>query len=164
MDFLIELLRTYYMEIICCAAALSLIFFVLVIINFRRTGKIMRKYKRLMRGADNKNLEAMLYQQLELIQSGQAKIKELDHTHSALNNRLSRCAQHIGVIRYNAFDQIGSDQSFSIAMLNDRGDGFVLTSLYGRNTSTSFAKPICGNQSDYPLSDEEQEAIKRAFK
>ena len=123
----------------------------------------MRKYKRLMRGADNKNLEVMLYKHLDALDAGMNQIKDLDQSYSALNRRLRRSVQNVSVIRYNAFDGMGSDQSFSLALLDEDGDGFVLTSLYGRNASTTFAKPIKGMQSSYPLSDEERKAIEQAF-
>lgn len=163
MDLVFEFIQIYYLEIICIAALFSLFSLVLVILNFSRTSKIIRKYKRLMRGADNKNLESMLNNQLDSIESVLKKIDDLEHAQSGLISRLNLSTQHVGVIRYNAFDYMGSDQSFSIAMLNEYGDGFVITSLYGRNTSTVFAKPIKNRRSDYPLSNEEQEAIRRAF-
>jgi hypothetical protein len=153
----------YYAETIFVLALLFFISLILVILNVRRTSKIIRKYNRLMRGTDNKNLESMLFKQLDSVQSALTKIKDLELAQSELSSRLNRTAQHIGMIRYNAFDNIGSDQSFSIAVLNEYGDGFVLTSLYGRNMSTVFAKPIKGRKSSYPLTDEELEAIKRAF-
>lgn len=163
MNQIFDFIRTYYLEIVCISTLFSLISFILVILNFRRTSKIIRKYRRLMRGADNKNLEAILYKQLDSTQSALTKINDLEKTQSEFNSRLKHSIQHIGVVRYNAFDHMGSDQSFSIAMLDQYGDGFVLTSLYGRNTSSNFAKPVKDRQSSYPLSDEEQEAIKRAL-
>ena len=162
MDLVFEFIQIYYLEIICIAALFSLFSLVLVILNFSRTSKIIRKYKRLMRGADNKNLESMLNNQLDSIESVLKKLM-IWSMPIRLISRLNLSTQHVGVIRYNAFDYMGSDQSFSIAMLNEYGDGFVITSLYGRNTSTVFAKPIKNRQSDYPLSNEEQEAIRRAF-
>jgi len=116
-----------------------------------------------MRGTDGKNLETMLLKQIDSLQDIMTRIKDLELGQSALNSRINRSAQHIGMIRYNAFDNIGSDQSFSIAVLDEYGNGFVLTSLFGRHMSTVFAKPIKDKKSSYPLSDEEQEAIKRAF-
>jgi hypothetical protein len=163
MNQIFEFAQIYYVEVICVAVLFSLLSIILVILNFRRTSRIIRKYKRLMRGADNKNLEAMLYKQLDSIQSAITKIDDLEKNQSEFRSRLKRSTQHIGVVRYNAFDHMGSDQSFSIAMLDEYGDGFVLTSLYGRNTSCTFAKPINHRQSSYPLSDEEQEAIRKAF-
>lgn len=163
MEQLLNFLRIYSLEITLAAAILSLISFILLAYNLMRTNKIMRKYKRLMRGVDNKNLEIMLYKHLDALEAGMSKIDDLDQSYSALNKRLRRSIQNVGVIRYNAFDGMGSDQSFSLALLDENGDGFVLTSLYGRNASTTFAKPIKGMQSSYPLSDEEKKAIEQAY-
>ncbi|NLC44149.1 MAG: DUF4446 family protein [Clostridiales bacterium] len=163
MEQLLNFLRIYSLEITLAAAILSLISFILLAYNLMRTNKIMRKYKRLMRGVDNKNLEIMLYKHLDALEAGMSKIDDLDQSYSALNKRLRRSIQNVGVIRYNAFDGMGSDQSFSLALLDENSDGFVLTSLYGRNASTTFAKPIKGMQSSYPLSDEEKKAIEQAF-
>lgn len=163
MEQLLNFLRIYSLEITLAAAILSIISFILLTYNLIKTNKIMRKYKRLMRGADNKNLEIMLYKHLDALDAGMNQIKDLDQSYSALDRRLRRSVQNVSVIRYNAFDGMGSDQSFSLALLDEDGDGFVLTSLYGRNASTTFAKPIKGMQSSYPLSDEERRAIEQAF-
>ncbi|MDD4679462.1 MAG: DUF4446 family protein [Clostridia bacterium] len=163
MENLQNFIRNYNLEILSIAAVLSLISFLLVIYNTIRTNKVIRKYKRLMRGADNKNLEAMLFQQLEAFNSGLNRINELDASCSALNRRIRRCVQNVGIVRYNAFDGMGSDQSFSLAFLDEKGDGLVLTNLYGRSTSTTFAKPVKGMHSIYPLSNEEKMAIEQAF-
>src|SRR5690554_6307969 len=117
MNQIFEFAQIYYVEVICVAVLFSLLSIILVILNFRRTSRIIRKYKRLMRGADNKNLEAMLYKQLDSIQSAITKIDDLEKNQSEFRSRLKRSTQHIGVVRYNAFDHMGSDQSFSIAML-----------------------------------------------
>jgi hypothetical protein len=163
MDYLLDLARNYSIEITIAAAILSIISFLLLSYNIIRTNKIMRKYKRLMRGVDNKNLEIMLNQHLDSVEACKKRVNELDASYSALSKRLRRSIQNIGVIRYNAFDGMGSDQSFSLALLDENGDGFVLTNLYGRSTSTTFAKPIKGMKSAYPLSDEEKKAIEEAF-
>ena len=163
MDQLLNFVRNYSLEITLAVAILSIIFFILLAYNIIRTNKILRKYKRLMRGADNKNLEVMLYKHLDALDASMNRVKELDESYSALTKRLRRSIQNVGIVRYNAFDGMGSNQSFSLALLDENGDGFVLTSLYGRNASTTFAKPIKGMQSSYPLSDEEKKAIEQAF-
>ena len=91
----------YYAETIFVLALLFFISLILVILNVRRTSKIIRKYNRLMRGTDNKNLESMLFKQLDSVQSALTKIKDLELAQSELSSRLNRTAQHIGMIRYN---------------------------------------------------------------
>ena len=68
----------------------------------------------------------------------------------------------IGAIRYNPFPGVGSDQSFSIALLDDNHDGVVITSLYAREGNRVYAKPIKQGASEYLLSEEEQKAIEKA--
>ncbi len=71
--------------------------------------------------------------------------------------------QKVGIIRYNPFEDAGGDQSFSIALLDANNNGFVITSIYGREGNRVFAKPVKDGKSNYPLSGEEEEAIKKAI-
>ena len=71
--------------------------------------------------------------------------------------------QKCNIIRYNAFNDTGSDLSYSIAMLDNFNDGLIITSIYGRNESTNYAKPIVG-VSSYPLSVEEELVLNRSLK
>ena len=71
--------------------------------------------------------------------------------------------QHVGLVRFDAFEDMGGHLSFAAAMLDAQGDGFVLTSINGRQETRIYAKPIERGSSHYHLSDEEQEAIRRAI-
>ena len=74
-----------------------------------------------------------------------------------------RSMQRVGVVRYNPFDDTGSNQSFVLAMLDARGDGFVLSSLHSRQQTRSFLKSVSGGKAESAISDEESEAIKLAL-
>ena len=71
--------------------------------------------------------------------------------------------QHVGVVRFNAFPDAGSDLSFAIAVLDGNRDGFVLSSIYGRDESRVYAKPVQKGESNYFLSQEENQAISQAL-
>jgi hypothetical protein len=71
--------------------------------------------------------------------------------------------QHVAVVRFNAFSDTGSDLSFSLALLDGEGSGVVVTSLFGREESRIYAKPIVARSSQYRLSAEEELAIARAI-
>lgn len=73
-----------------------------------------------------------------------------------------RAMQRIGVVRYNPFEDTGSNQSFVLALLNARGDGFVLSSLHSRQQTRVFLKSVSGGQTETAVSDEEAEAIRIA--
>ncbi|MDD3612684.1 MAG: DUF4446 family protein [Caldicoprobacterales bacterium] len=163
MKEILELLKDYSLELLLASIFIGLICLILLIVNYSKTNKLIKKYNRLMKGADNKNLEAMLISHLDTIKDGLSRLDDIEADLKNQNARLKKCTQNIGLVRYNAFDQMGGDQSFSVALLDDRGDGFVLTNLYGRNSSSTFAKPVKLRQSTYPLTNEEMEAIERAY-
>lgn len=70
--------------------------------------------------------------------------------------------QKVGIVRFNPFAEVGSDQSFSIALLDGNDSGLVITSLYSREGNRVYGKPIKNGQSQYSLSKEERKAIEKA--
>jgi len=70
--------------------------------------------------------------------------------------------QKIGMVRYNPFSDVGSDQSFSIALLDGGNSGIVITSLFSRDGNRVYGKPIKNSNSEYSLSKEEKQAIEKA--
>jgi hypothetical protein len=79
-----------------------------------------------------------------------------------LANQLESAIQRVGVVRYNPFEDTGSNQSFVLAMLDARGDGFVLSSLHSRQATRIFLKPVSAGKADSAVSEEEAEAIRIA--
>jgi len=71
--------------------------------------------------------------------------------------------QKVGIVRFNPFSEVGSDQSFSIALLNGNNDGVVITSIYAREGNRVYGKSIKAGLSKYSLSDEEKKAISKAM-
>jgi hypothetical protein len=81
---------------------------------------------------------------------------------SSLATQLEGAIQRVGVVRYNPFEDTGSNQSFVLAMLDARGDGFVLSSLHSRQATRMFLKPVSAGKADSAVSEEEAEAIRIA--
>lgn len=79
-----------------------------------------------------------------------------------LASQLESAIQRVGVVRYNPFEDTGSNQSFVLAMLDARGDGFVLSSLHSRQATRMFLKPVSAGKADAAVSEEEAEAIRIA--
>jgi hypothetical protein len=84
--------------------------------------------------------------------------KDLD-----LEDALHASVRRVGLVRYDAFEDVGGRLSFSAAMLDDRGNGMVLTSINGRQDTRVYAKPVQAGESPYNLSVEEAEAIRQAL-
>ena len=81
---------------------------------------------------------------------------------AALRAEATDALRHLAVVRYDAFGDMGGHLSWSLALLDDGGDGVVLTSIHGRSEARSYAKGISGWTCEQPLSPEEVEAIERA--
>ena len=75
-----------------------------------------------------------------------------------------QCVQKVVVVRYNAFDNVGSDLSFTIALLDSSDNGVVINGVYARDSSSTYAKPIVSGKSKYVLSAEEMQALDIAKK
>jgi len=80
-----------------------------------------------------------------------------------IEKKLSSVLQHVAMVRFNAFDNEGSGLSFALAVMDDNGDGFVITSLFGREQTRTYAKQIAAGKPSHPLSPEEEEAIRKAM-
>ncbi|GAA4818269.1 DUF4446 family protein [Nocardioides caeni] len=81
---------------------------------------------------------------------------------AALRAEAVGALRHLAVVRYDAFDEMGGRLSWSLALLDDAGDGVVLTSIRGRNEARTYAKSVAGWQSEQELSPEEAEAVAHA--
>jgi hypothetical protein len=86
----------------------------------------------------------------------------LRHEVAALRGEAAMALKHLAVIRYDAFGDVGGHLSWSLALLDDHGDGAVLTSIHGRNEARTYAKSIDGWSCEQPLSPEEEDAVAHA--
>ena len=80
-----------------------------------------------------------------------------------LDKAMSSCLRRIGVVRFNAFDDVGGEQSFSLAMLDARNNGIVISAIYGRQDSRIYVKVIANGEAERPLGQEEAKALKEAL-
>jgi HAMP domain-containing protein len=127
-----------------------------------KLGRAVRRYDRVTRGVDGGTLQQILEKEIWRIQEATEKTGALETYYQNLAADLRRCVQRVGVVRFNPFQDIGGNQSFSIALLDAQGDGVVLTGMHGRNDTRFYVKPILSNGSTHDLSPEEQQAIQMA--
>ncbi|MFL6173495.1 MAG: DUF4446 family protein [Marmoricola sp.] len=86
----------------------------------------------------------------------------LRHEVAALRAEAATALKHLAVVRYDAFEDTGGQLSWSLAILDDHGDGTVLTSIHGRTEARTYAKSISSWRCDQPLSPEETDAVVHA--
>ena len=121
-----------------------------------------KRLKRFFLGKKAKDLEdtiVMLQDEITKLKTARVNAeKEI----SIINTKLKKSVRGVETIRFNPFPDQGSNQSFAIGMLNEDGDGVVISSLYSRERMSVFAKPVKGGKSEYDLSAEEKEALSKA--
>ncbi len=108
-------------------------------------------------------LRGVLDGQATRIQRLEAAVRSLSATDRRQEVLIEGAVRHVGLVRYDAFEDVGGRLSFSCAMLDDHGNGVVLTSINGRQDTRVYAKPIVEGKSQYNLSIEEEEAIRQAL-
>ena len=129
----------------------------------RSEALLRRRLRRVLPEGESGGIDEILDRQLKRVDSLSERVDALNKLHHELEDLSQRTIQKVAVIRYNPFSDTGGDQSFAIALLDSRGNGVVLSSLHSRTDTRVFAKSVQSGRSKYQLSDEEQDAIKKAL-
>ena len=162
MNSILEFLRTdTFLIIILLISVLSII---LLILNHLKLTKIKNEYSEFMKKLGNgKNIDENLKVYMKREKKVEDLNKEIIQYCESLDKTVDTCIQKIGIVIYNAFKDVGSNLSFTLALLNNNNNGVVLNGIYSRDNSNIYAKPIKDGKSEYILSDEEKEAIEKAI-
>ena len=146
---------------------LVVIIFVLLILyisNNIKLSKLRKSYKEFMKRLGNgNNIHEMLKKYIDSVEKVQNENRELSEYCKTIDKNMGKCLQKVGIVRYNAFQDTGSDLSFTLALLDEDNDGVVLNGIYSREMSNIYAKPVKNGKSPNTLSEEEQKAIKKAI-
>lgn len=126
--------------------------------------RFRRLVSQLLTGVSGENLEAMLNEHAALMRATLDQTGKVAQRVERLETEAPMNLRNLGVVRFNPFHDTGGDQSFAIALADDRGDGVVLSSLHAREATRVYAKPLRAWKSDYPLTNEEKQAIALAQK
>ena len=126
--------------------------------------KLNRRYHDFMRKlGDGENLEEDLQAYMSRVEEVERHNKKTSTHVKQIDQELKKCIQKVGMVRYSAFKDTGSDLSFALALLDENKDGVVLNGIYSREMSNIYAKPVEQGKSTYTLSEEETQAIEKAI-
>ena len=144
-------------------AAVVVVLAVWVVWLQRSDALLRRRLRRLIGDGEGVGLDELLDRQFRRLDTVAEKVEALNRLHHELEALSQQSLQKVGVIRFNPFADTGGDQSFAVALLDAAGNGVVLSSLHGRADTRIFAKPVQAGRSKHALSDEEQDAIRKAL-
>ena len=124
--------------------------------------KIQSRWADLLQGARGENLETVLYDHLREKMRLESELMSVKSRVDQLEELMSTSKRHLGLVRYDAFEDVGGNQSFAMALYDDHGNGTVVSGIVGRMDSRVYCKPLINGRSERDLSQEEQRAIRDA--
>jgi hypothetical protein len=147
---------------------LALVVAVVVLVGWvawlqRSQAAVRQRLRRVLGDAQGTGFDEVLDRQLSRLDAVAERVDALNNLHRELEALTQRSIQKVGVVRFNPFADTGGDQSFAIALLDAEGNGVVLSSLHSRADTRIFAKQVQSGASRHQLSDEEQDAIRKAL-
>lgn len=144
--------------------AISILSIILLVFNYLKLNKIKREYSEFMKKlGSGKNIDEDLKAYIGRVEKVENLNKEIIQYCERLDKTVDTCIQKVGMVRYNAFKDVGSNLSFTLALLDNNNNGVVLNGIYSRDNSNIYAKPLKDGKSEYVLSEEEKEAIEKAI-
>ena len=120
------------------------------------------RLKKFFNGKKANDLESVLHNLTDELKKLNVSKDDTAKYLETVERRLKQSIQHVGVVRFNPFGDAGSNQSFAIAFLNEKGDGVIISCFYSRENVRVYAKPVKNWESEYSLTDEEKQAISEA--
>ena len=145
-------------------AGMNILLLILYISNLLKLKKLNKNYKIFMKKLGNgNNIEEILKEYISKVENVNNENEEIIKYCEKIDKKISLCIKKIGMVRYSAFKDTGSDLSFALALLNDNNDGVILNGIYSREMSNIYAKQIIEGKANNKLSEEERQALEIAI-
>lgn len=141
-----------------------LLLILMYLVLYKKYRKLQEKYNKFMKGKDAESLEEVIWKRFEEIDKLKLESMELKDTAAKLTEGLTGAYQKTAIIKYDAFKEMGGKLSFSVALLNNQNDGFILTSMHSSSGGCyTYIKEVIKGESFILLSEEESQVLKEAI-
>ena len=142
---------------------LILILLILVVYTMVRLSTMRARYQEMMRGSEPEDLEGMLIQHIDEVEQVVATNARILEENECIRQFIRKSLVRTAMVRFRAFEDMGGDLSYAVAMLDANNDGVIFSSIFARADSRSYIKPIKNGSSEYLLTDEEKGVLKEAM-
>lgn len=140
-----------------------LIVLILLIVFIAKYSKLQKNYKKFMMTSDGNSIEKELQLKFNKVNSVSSKVKEIEGRLAGIDETLVTTYQKMGLVKYDAFKEMGGKLSFSLALLNQDNSGILISSMHSREGCYTYTKEIIRGESFVLLADEEREALNQAM-
>ena len=151
-------------------AYIFIILIILIIILFMLVINVNMKYKRLkssyssfMHGKDGKNLERSILEKFDELDEVEANVKKNTSDIKELFHDMEKDYQKVGIVKYDAFNEMGGNLSFAITLLDGNNSGFILNAMHSREGCYTYVKEIVRGESYIELAEEEAQSLEKAI-
>jgi hypothetical protein len=160
MDYLIEAYGGVFIIVSLCFASASLVCVVLMVAQLRRLKTPFRSMAELY---SKKGTEGALEELLKGVDENREFLRGHSQEIRRIHETLAHCYRGMGLVKYNAFEDIGGMQSYSLCVLTQEKNGYILTNLVGRTSTRGYALDVQEGKPSRALSDEEKAALENAM-
>lgn len=161
-----ELFEQYNIDlgyVVLGMAGVIFIMFIMLIVTMAKNASMRKKYKVFMDGENGKNLEKAILEKFAAIDSLEENVDDIYSRIKAINGQLTTAYQKIGLVKYDAFKEIGGKLSFVLVLLTEDNNGFILNSMHSTKEGCyTYAKEVVNGEAFVILSEEEQQALDEA--
>lgn len=144
-------------------AVFDVLILMIAIIIMVKLSKLKKRYNIFMKGEDAKSLEKMILEKLDEIE----QLKESDQKNQEdikkINEVLLLTFKKVGIVKYDAFNEMGGKLSFAVALLNEKNNGFIMNAMHSREGCYTYIKEIINGESYIILGEEERKALDEAI-
>ena len=149
--------------VIIALAALVLIMIIIFIVLIVKVSNLKKRYKYFMQGKNAKSLEDTLFYRLEqvdeLVEANALNERNID----MIIKNMQGCFQKLGLVKYDALNEMGGKLSFSLCLLNEKNSGFIINAMHSREGCYTYVKEVIEGNSIITLADEEEQALEMAL-
>ena len=135
---------------------------VLAIVAICKSASMMKKYEMMMEGSDGKNMEKMVRKYTDDIINLQKTSEDNTEAIKDIYEKLQYTFQKIGIVKYDAFHEMGGKLSFALCMLDNNNNGYLVNVMHSNNGCFAYVKEIINGESFIELGGEEEKALKQA--
>lgn len=160
---IMDFMMTNMFYIVGGLGVLMIIMYIIIINLYLNLSYLKKRYRKMMTGVDGANLERMLIGHIDETKTVVEENARIRADNKRIDALLQKAITRVGIVRFRAFEDMGSDLSYAVAMLDSDNSGIVFSSIFGRDDSRSYVKPIEKGQSTYTLTEEEEEALHKAM-
>lgn len=161
-DHYLDLLVAYEKYVLLGLMVLFFLCLVIFVLINMRMGKLIKYYRTMLNGTEGSNLEELIYNCSQKANQAGEQVEQLTSQLENIQKQIKACSQKVSIVRFNAFEDVGGEMSFALAVLNQEDTGFILSNIYARQESHVYIRPIEKGKTSFFLLQEEEMALEQA--